>query len=95
LPATIDQETIKTPTRRKNIMLKCPYCYEVLDTETKQCPFCRQFFIDPIIHADYKSLEKKKCFFCGKKIFTEAKICRFCFNWLDSVDNAANDYDKI
>lgn len=76
-------------------MLKCPYCYEVLETEVKQCPYCQQFFLDSILHSDYKSLEKKKCFFCGKKIFTEAKICRFCHQWLDSVDNAADDYDKI
>ncbi len=76
-------------------MKKCPYCFEVLPEKPKQCPHCEQFIIDPIIHVDYKSIEKKKCVYCGKKILKEARICKFCKKWLDKVDDAASDYDLL
>ncbi len=76
-------------------MLKCPYCFEAIEPEIKQCPLCQQFLLDPPVFYEFKSLEKKKCFFCGKKILAEAKVCRFCQKWLDSVNDAANDYDNF
>ncbi|MDP8265713.1 MAG: hypothetical protein P9M07_02070 [Candidatus Aceula meridiana] len=76
-------------------MIKCPYCFEVLEEKIKKCPHCEQFIIDTIIETEFKSLDKKKCFFCGKKILKEAHICRHCKQWLDSVDNGASTYDQI
>jgi len=76
-------------------MLKCPYCFEVLEEKTTQCPHCDQFIIDTIIESEFRSLDKKKCFFCGKKILKESRVCRHCKQWLDSVDSGANDYDQI
>ena len=70
-------------------MLKCPYCYDELSiTETKRCPHCSQFLIDPVLDLPYPSVEKKDCLFCGKKILKEAIFCRFCRKWLDDLTRA-------
>ncbi len=76
-------------------MKKCPYCFEELGEQTKQCPHCEQFIIDPVIEVDYRSVEKKKCLFCGKKVLKEARFCRYCKKWLDEIDSAASDYDLL
>ena len=76
-------------------MKKCPYCFESLPESQPQCPHCSQFIIDPIVEVDYKSFEKKGCVFCGKKVLKEAKICKFCHRWLNEVNWAADDYEKI
>ena len=49
-------------------MLKCPYCYNIIEKDQTRCPHCAQFIIDDILNIDYPSVEKKKCLFCGKKI---------------------------
>ena len=76
-------------------MNRCPYCLEELDEGTPQCSHCDQFIIDPPVQIDYPLIDKKKCVFCGKKILTNAKICKFCHRWLDAVDYAADDFDKV
>ena len=74
-------------------MLKCPYCYEVLEKEENRCPHCEQFIIDDIVDVSYPSVEKKRCLFCGKGILKEAKLCRHCHKWLDELDQAVRDVD--
>ena len=76
-------------------MLKCPYCFEVLEAKVTKCPVCGQFLIDNPVETDFKSLDKKKCVFCGKKIFQEAKICKHCRKWLDEVDKGASSFDDL
>jgi hypothetical protein len=76
-------------------MLKCPYCFEILEAPIQKCPHCGQFLIDPVVKEDYKSIDKKNCIFCGKRILTEAKVCRFCKKWLDSVDEDTKHLDNI
>ena len=76
-------------------MKKCPYCFEELPGVVQRCLHCAQFIIDPIIEADYRSIDKKKCLFCGKKILAEAKVCRHCHKWLNEVDSAADNFDNI
>ena len=76
-------------------MKKCPYCFEEIADKSGRCSSCLQYIIDDLIEADYPSMDKKKCFFCGKKIFTEAKICKFCYKWLDEIDRAADDIEKM
>ena len=76
-------------------MKKCPYCFEELSEPAHRCPHCAQFIIDPLVEVDYRSIDKKKCIFCGKKILAEAKACRYCHKWINEVDNAAGDYDKL
>lgn len=74
-------------------MLKCPYCYEILEQRTLQCPHCQQYFLDDILNLDFAGANKKNCLYCGKKILAEAKICRHCKKWLDDLDQRANDVD--
>lgn len=74
-------------------MKKCPYCFEVLPEVSEKCPHCAQFFIDPLIESEFKSLDKKNCVFCGKKILKEAKICKYCRKWNDEVGWAAADVE--
>lgn len=76
-------------------MKKCPYCFEEIEDKSSRCPQCYQFIIDDLIESDFRSLDKKKCFFCGKNILKEAKICKHCHKWLDEIDRAADDIDKI
>jgi len=86
---------LKSTAIQRKRMKKCPYCFEVVEEPAARCVHCLQFFIDSLIDADYRSLDKKKCIFCGKKILSEAKICRFCRHWLDEVNRTADDIDKI
>jgi len=75
-------------------MLKCPYCYELLDCkETRRCPHCLQFIIDDVLDIPYPSVEKKDCLFCGKKILKEAIFCRHCRKWLDEINRAVDSVD--
>ena len=76
-------------------MKKCPYCSEVIEEKSSRCPSCFQFIIDTLIESDYRSIDKKKCIFCGKMIFQEARICKYCHKWLDAVDRAADDIEKM
>ena len=76
-------------------MKKCPYCFEEVAEASVRCPHCAQFIIDPLIDSDYRSIDKKKCIFCGKKILSEAKVCKYCHKWINEVDSAADDYDKL
>ena len=75
-------------------MKKCPYCFEPLEEKPLQCPHCRQFIIDELIEADYRSIEKKRCIFCGKGILKEARICRHCQKWIDEVNRAVDDISE-
>lgn len=72
-------------------MLKCPYCFEVLEGRVNKCPHCQQFIIDEFIDVVYRGVDKKKCIFCGKKILSEARICKYCQRWIDEVDRAVDD----
>ena len=76
-------------------MKKCPYCFEPIEESAGRCLQCLEFIIDPVIDADYKSIDKKKCVFCGKSILKEARVCRHCHKRIDEVDEGANDYDKM
>lgn len=76
-------------------MLKCPYCYELLEGKIRKCPHCSQFIIDDILDVDFPSLDKKNCVFCGKKILQEAKVCRHCHRWIDEVDRAVDDLNDL
>lgn len=75
-------------------MLKCPYCYNPLETkDTRRCPHCLQFIIDDVIDVPFPSIEKKDCLFCGKKILTEAIFCKFCHKWLNELNKTIEDID--
>ena len=75
-------------------MLKCPYCYELLETkELRRCPHCLQFIIDDIHEMSYPSIDKKDCIFCGKKILKEAIFCKHCRKWLDEPSKTIDDID--
>mgnify|MGYP003496692862 CR=1 FL=1 len=76
-------------------MLKCPYCFELLEVRPQKCPHCQQFLLDDPVEVDYKSIDKKNCIFCGKKILSEAKFCKYCRKWLDQVDIDANTLDMM
>lgn len=75
-------------------MLKCPYCYEPLETkQDRRCPHCLQFIIDDVHDIPYPSVEKKDCLFCGKKILKEAIFCKYCRKWLDEINKTVDDID--
>jgi len=71
-------------------MLKCPYCFEILEGKINRCPHCMEFVIDALIEAEFRSLDKKKCIFCGKKILSEARVCKYCHQWSDDLDQAVD-----
>ena len=78
-------------------MLKCPYCFEVLEVAGERptkCPHCKQAIIDELVVMEFKSLDKKKCFFCGRKILKEAIVCKFCGEWLNKVIDGIKDFDN-
>ncbi len=74
-------------------MLKCPYCFEVLEEKNLRCPHCAQYILDEPVTAEFAGVDTKPCLFCGKPILAEARVCRHCRRWLDEIDRLVDSID--
>ena len=48
---------------------RCPFCYEIVDSNVQKCPFCNEYL-------------DVTCPYCGENVSSNAKICNHCGNEL-------------